>query len=278
MINQLLTGTIFNQQYTDKKFVKLTNQLENHNQYQFQTGLNIDSLPFNPHGQCQPGGIYFCQLEDLHLWLNYANLEMFYVRFVTIPDDALVWTEVGERSSPITPFLSELFSKKFKTNCLILGNRMEIGDLEIWKDPAYCLTAVKYDGFSLRYIKQQTKEINLAAVEQDGYALQYVRNQTEEICLEAVQNYGLTLKYVKQQTEEICLAAVKKDALALQYVSEQTPQICLAAVRQDGCALKYVTEQSLQICLIAVHNSDYAHIYVKDEGAIRYFKENLLSY
>ena len=240
MIHQLLTGAIFNQQYLNKKFVKLTNQLENHNGYQFQTGLNIDSIPFNPQGKCNPGGIYFCLFEDLQLWLNYIDQEMFYIRLVTIPDDALVWTE----------------QNKFKADRLILSDRLEIGDLEIWKDPAYCLTAVKYDGFSLRFIKQQTPEICLAAVGEDGRAL----------------------RYVLQQTPQICLAAVREDGRALRYVLQQTPEICLAAVREDGCALKYVTEQSLQMCLVAVHNSDYAWEYVKDAGAIRYLKENLLSY
>ena len=248
MINQLLTGTIFNQQYEGKEFVKLTNKWENHNQYQFQTGLNIDSIPFKPQGECQPGGIYFCLFEDLHLWLNYNNVDMFYARFVTIPDDAQVWTEVGERSSPITGKCIAI-TKKFKADRLILGDRQQIVDLEVWKEPAYCLKVVKYDFGLLKYVKQQTVEICLEAVRTNGGALKYVVEQTLQICLAAVRNNGLALQYVKQQTEEICLAAVKNRGWVLKYVKQQTQEINLAAVKNDANGLQYVRQQTPQICL-----------------------------
>ena len=204
MNNQIFNGKTFNEKYLDQILVKLTNQLENHNGYQFQTGLNIDSITFKPKGECQPGGIYFCQLKHLPLWVNYSNKQMFYVRFVTIPDDALVWIE----------------RDKFKADRLILVERLEIGDLEVWKDPAYCLTAVKNNNYAFKYVKEQTEEINLAAVKKDGRVL----------------------KYVLEQTEKINLAAVKTNGYALEYVLEQTPQICLAAVKNSGCALQYVRE------------------------------------
>ena len=70
MNSQLLDGQSFNEKYQGKIFVKLTNREENHRGYQFKTGLNIDKLPFNPKGECQSGGIYFCLLEDLSLWLH----------------------------------------------------------------------------------------------------------------------------------------------------------------------------------------------------------------
>ena len=37
------------------------------------------------------------------------------------------------------------------------------------------LEAVKQDGDSLQYVKEQTSEICLEAVKQDGYSLQYVK-------------------------------------------------------------------------------------------------------
>ena len=117
MNQQLLTGRQFDQQFQGKIFVKLTNQSENHHGFQFQTGLNIDTIPFNPQGDCQPGGIYFCSIEQLPRWLYYNSEvgQMFYARFVTIPDQARVWIE----------------SNQFKADHLILGERQWIGDLEI---------------------------------------------------------------------------------------------------------------------------------------------------
>ena len=61
----------------------------------------------------------------------------------------------------------------------------------------------------------------LEAVKQDGYTLQFVKNQTEEICLEAVRNDAYALKYVKNQTEKVCLEAVKQNGYALKYIDNQ---------------------------------------------------------
>ena len=49
----------------------------------------------------------------------------------------------------------------------------------------------------------------MEAVKQDGYSLQYVKNQTDKICLEAVKQNGDALKYVKNQTYFVCLEAAK---------------------------------------------------------------------
>lgn len=41
-MNSVLTGEEFNKKYQGKSFVKLTNEEENHNGYQFRTGLNVE--------------------------------------------------------------------------------------------------------------------------------------------------------------------------------------------------------------------------------------------
>jgi len=82
------------------------------------------------------------------------------------------------------------------------------------------LHAVKQNGFSIRYVKEQTPEICLESVKQNGYSLRFIKEQTPEICLEAVKQNGNSLQYVKEQTKEICLEAVKQDGNSLQYVSE----------------------------------------------------------
>ena len=94
-----------------------------------------------------------------------------------------------------------------------------------WNDPKYCLTAVKRDGYALRFVENQTSEICLEAVKRTGNALKWVKNQTQEICLTAVNQYGYALQYVKEQTHEMCLEAVKQYGYAFDYVKEQTPLI-----------------------------------------------------
>ena len=226
MSNRVINGKQFNQKYQQNKFVKLTNEKENHHNYQFQTGSNVDSITFNPQGNCQPGGIYFCEISKLSLWLHY-NPEigpMVFVRWVTIPNDAQIYIE----------------SDKFKADKIILGDRQQIADLQEWADPVYCSAAVRLNSHALQYVKEQTPELCLKAVKHDGCALKYVKEQTPEVCLEAVKNNGPALQFVKQQTHEVCLEAVKQYGFALQYVLEQTPEVCLAAVKQNGRASQFV--------------------------------------
>src|SRR5579872_470786 len=93
LINKEISGARFNEIYHDTKFVKLTNSIECHNGFQFSDGLNIDSIPFNPHGTCQYGGIYFVKKCAAYKWLTYGINVMRYIRKVTIPDDACVYIE-----------------------------------------------------------------------------------------------------------------------------------------------------------------------------------------
>ena len=251
MLHTVLSGNDFNQKYKENKLVKLTNDWENHNGYQFQTGLNIDSIPFNPEGQCQAGGIYFCSLGKIPMWLNYADRPMIYVRWVTIPDDGLIWVE----------------EDKFKADRLILSERRKIVDLEEWEDPVFCLEAVKQDGYALKYVKQQTDKVCLESVKQNGLALQFVKEQTEELCLEAVRQNGHALQFVKAQTAELCLEAVRRNGCFLKYVNKQTPKLCLEAVKQHGGAFQYVLEQSGELCLEAVRQDGWALKYVKEQTA-----------
>ena len=83
----------------------------------------------------------------------------------------------------------------------------------------------------------------MEAVKQDGYTLKYVKEQTPELCMEAVKQDGYALYYVKVQTPELCMEAVKKDGGALRYVKEQTPEICKEAVKQNANALEYVKDK-----------------------------------
>lgn len=106
---RVLSGAEFNEKYQDIQFVKLTNSMEYHNGFQFCDGLNEDSVPFNPHGYCRAGGIYFVNIDNAYEWTFYNAYvgRMKYMRMVIIPSDAQVWVE----------------DCKFKANKIILGPR-----------------------------------------------------------------------------------------------------------------------------------------------------------
>lgn len=47
-----LSGVEFNKIFHNILFIKLTNVIGNHSGYQFHDDLNIDTIEFNPSGEC----------------------------------------------------------------------------------------------------------------------------------------------------------------------------------------------------------------------------------
>ena len=54
-----------------KNFYKVVNP-KGHNNMIYKEGHNVDILPFNPSGNCEPGGIYFSR-EDIFAFIGYGE-------------------------------------------------------------------------------------------------------------------------------------------------------------------------------------------------------------
>lgn len=76
----------------DKLFVKRMNVDMKHNGFQYQIGLNTDTVPFNPNGHCDGGGLYFTTIDHIYNWSGYNGP----VRLVEIPDDAKVYCQLND--------------------------------------------------------------------------------------------------------------------------------------------------------------------------------------
>jgi hypothetical protein len=228
-------------------YVKILNKSMKHNNFIYKEGLNVDHVPFDPTGECKAGGLYFCEVNDVHLYLNYGTL----IADVEIPSNAQVYREAN----------------KLKSDRIVITNIIPIRDHIIWTDPDFCNTIVNQCGGALKYAKKQTDEICKIAVVGNGYALEHVNDQTDEICRIAVAQNGMVLMFVKEQTDEICKIAVNQNGLALEYVEVQTEEICKIAVKENGLAIEYVEVQTEEICLTAVKQSILALYYM--EGPIK---------
>ena len=195
----VISGKDFNINATKNgiKYYKILNETHTHFGFKYNNGLNIDTIPFNPTGKCQLGGLYFCEKRHLLLHLNHGT----FISEVTIPDSALVYIE----------------EYKFKADKICLLNIHPLNESEVFYE-----LAMKHNGYALLHVKEQTEEICKLAVKQDGRALYYVKEQTEEICKLAVEQNGSALYFVENQTEEICKLAVKQDGRALRDVEKQT--------------------------------------------------------
>ncbi len=73
------------------KFYKITNENETHHGLKYKTGLNKDPLPFNPHGDCEAGGIYYSDAKNIFHFLSYGP----WIREVILPKDARVYKNPG---------------------------------------------------------------------------------------------------------------------------------------------------------------------------------------
>jgi hypothetical protein len=235
-MTKLLSGLHFNKLYSGIRFLKLTNINEIHNRMGFITGLNRDHIDFNPIGECSAGGIYFCELIKVPMWIQYGQTFCVYYREVTIPDDAQVYIETN----------------KFKADKMILSDRQEI-----WNNNDMCRLIVSAIGVYLYYVKNQTEEICKIALMQDGLALQYVPDKVPELCKIAVMQNGLALQYVEIQTYELCKIAVKQNGLALRYVHDPIEEICKMAIEQDEKAFDYVKNQTVELSKLLIEKNPF---------------------
>ncbi len=221
--------------FQNQIFYKILNKELKHNGFQYNLRLTIDTVPFNPSGSCEPGGLYFTTFDHIFKFIDYGNN----IAEISIPEDAKVYGYPGD--------------DRYKADRIFIKN---IETLENFfdKNPEFLMIAVKQNGRVLKYVKNQTPELCMEAVKNYGHALEFVQKQTPEICMEAVKENGYALQYVWNQTPELCLAAVKQNGCALHYVKNQTPKLCMEAVKQDGCALEYVQNQTPEICNASKQN------------------------
>ena len=96
---------------SEKIYVKITNTEECHNNFQYQTGLNVLDKPFEKEGSCVPGGLYFTDLENVNNFYSYGV----WLRIVKIPDDAQVVEDPDDS-----------FGKKWRSDKLIFCEKYSL--------------------------------------------------------------------------------------------------------------------------------------------------------
>jgi hypothetical protein len=263
----VILGKEFSTTFSDKQFVKLTNESEIHNGFEFKTGLNIDTQLFYPKTNYIGGGIYFCDINDIAIWQGSGWNMAHYCRNVILPDDAQIFIEYDEINK----------CDKYKTNKLILGEKQLIRTLNVWNDEAYCLNAINKNMASFIYIKNQTSQICMVAVKHCPEVIQLINNQTSELCFEAIKQNPYLLKYVDKQTYDLQLLAVKNGGLSLEHVNfirdpqkykvskDKYNEICLTAIKQNSCALEYVLNPTNEMYLAAVKQNGLSIRFIKNK-------------
>ena len=95
-----------------QKYFKIVNP-DGHNGLVYRDGYNEDPLPFNPHGDCEPGGIYFSS-RDIFSFLRFG-------------------TEVYEVEPVGKIYENPGFPKKYKAHALNMKYIGKIKDINTFK-------------------------------------------------------------------------------------------------------------------------------------------------
>jgi hypothetical protein len=267
-INCVFSGIDFKNNFAGP-FYKFLNDDFIHYDFKYQIGLNIDHVKFNPHSECQKGGLYFCDEVNCHYYLT---RNMHYLAIIEIPDDAQVYNETYKFKADkliVKEILNfENVYDNFWIN--IIKNAYDPGMCFVLKyiknqTDAICKLAVQRYGVALHYVKNQTDEICKLAIQQDYRAVAYIKNQTDEICKLAIQQDYRAVTYIKNQTDEICKLAIQQDCHAIEYINNQTDEICKLAIQQDCHAIEYINNQTDEICKLAIQQDCHAIEYINNQ-------------
>ena len=142
-------------------YFKILNISLNHHGFQYKEGLNIDILPFNPHGDCEPGGLYFTDKEHIFEYIDFGTL----IADVEVPDDAQVYKN----------------GTKWKADRIILSNIRHIKEFisSLSHEELFLIKYKQRDFTIFQFInEEQTRRIWLYAIKENS--IRYVKEQTPE--------------------------------------------------------------------------------------------------
>lgn len=93
-----------------RRYFKILNKEECHNGFQYKTGLNVDTIPFNDNleNSCCEGGLYFAPVESIFAFTDIGP----WCREVILPEDAKV---IKDPSDP----------EKYRADKIVLGERFK---------------------------------------------------------------------------------------------------------------------------------------------------------
>jgi hypothetical protein len=219
---------------------KLLNDDFKHNNFQYILGENVllDTEKFKQEVDCSTGGFYFCQLQDICLWLQYSP-NLAYICEVELCLDSQV--SIG--------------NNKIKTDKFILKNKKTIGnfleEFNLIKEALLTPYNLKY----LNDIKNISKEAIFDCLQRDASCYVHIKKPTYEMSKYIVNKQSSNLVYVKDQSEELCLIAILDDPLNIAHCKPQNRSLCLKAIELDGWAILNIHVQTEEMCLKAIEKN-----------------------
>lgn len=215
--------------YTMTKYYKFINVDEDgtmkNRDYIFKMGMN-EIKNFDDTPECTPDALYFSDLENIHLYVEYGNV-------------------LFEVSCPVDAKIIQVEDDKYKTDKLVVEKQV-IDDVllqDIYNKAIECCCSLQFvpDKYKTRENCQQAMQIDLSDMRfiPDSY-------KTNNFYTQAVQLRGHALRYVPDEykTYDLCLLAVFNCGSALYFVPEEhkTFELCVFACQQNRFAIDYAPE------------------------------------
>ena len=236
--------------------VRIIHPGKTHNRYEWHEGVNVDPLPFNPNGDCNPGGLYYTTPEWVLKYRHKSKeLDDHYIGQIQLDADEDVWQE---RTCSFRWFQ---YFYKWKAHTVTLVNMTKISDLS---DAEY------YNLIGHRVLKKSPEPYDklkqheqwLFLISCKPKALKYVRHQTQEICLTAVNFKRSTIKHVEARYLPQCLAIILRDGHFTPRVF-QSVSVIRAILTEDGMRLSQIPSdiKTQEMVDIAVANNPEAARY-----------------
>lgn len=136
MSQHILDGKTFNIRYPGPFYKVLSENLIHHN-FKYKIGMNKDHNLFNPAGECDIGGLYFTDEQNLVSFLDFGTK----LGFVKIPEDANIYIE----------------QHKFKTDKLELTQIIQLRDFKLCHNKHVSLVQINIH--AVQYVKKQIPKL-----------------------------------------------------------------------------------------------------------------------
>lgn len=229
------------------RLVKLTDSMDMHNNFKYETGLNVDTEKFNPVSQNMPGGLYFIDENYISVFLSYNYSRwMKYCRRVELPADCKVYIEVGG---------------KFKADKIILGERVEIKDLPCWSDENYCKLSINLCANACVHVNFLINELKIYALKKNPESLRVMLDRKieldEDVQLFAVKMKGYNIchlfKHGIKVSHKVQKEAVTHEPFVLGEIfdnlsfEEISDDVINTAISLKGDTIKFLLERKIPV-------------------------------
>lgn len=197
----MLPGSTFKELFGFMCFFKVTGDPEVEKlEFIIQDGLN--EIQLTQKNGYVDGGIVFNQQWNLFKGLgNYTNM-IKYIREVEIPDDAVVFID----------------HSSFRSDKLILKERKNISESDVWKDIEFCKEVLISDHRYLECIKNPSNELLNWLISKRPIAIELIDSPSDELVYKVLKDTPHMIRYIKNAKIEHYLHAFEQNKYAVKHI------------------------------------------------------------